>query len=223
VFNDLDIRKYKGGCMGGDTLSEKKDNTIRQILEAAATVFADKGFAGARVDEIADEAGVNKATIYYHIGDKQALYARVLYDVFSVTADDIEKSLKNVHAPEEKIMAYARAIAHTIRKHPNIPRIMMYEAASGIQNFPQEAAGVLARIFVTLTDILEEGVAKNVFLEANPFIIHFLAVGPLIFYTNLNRLKERYEMLSGADRLVKYLFKNIDEDIEKIILKAVIK
>lgn len=209
--------------MGGETLTEKKDITIRQILEAAANVFADKGFAGARVDEIADQAGVNKATIYYHIGDKQALYARVLHDVFGVTADNIERDIQDEQSPEEKIVAYARTIAQTIRKHPTIPRIMMYEAASGIQNFPEEAAKDLIRMFVKLTGILEEGVAKGVFTESNPFLIHFLAVGPLIFYTNLNLLKERYATLPGADRLVKYLFKSVGEDIEKIILKAVMK
>jgi len=207
--------------MSGDTLTEKKDNTIRQILEAAATVFAQKGFAGARVDEIADTAGVNKATIYYHIGDKQALYERVLHDVFSVAADEVERNINDKQTPEEKILAYAKSISQTIRKNPNIPRIMMYEAASGIQNFPDEAAKDLVRIFIKLTEILEDGSAKGVFTELNPFLIHFVAVGPLILYTNLKSIQERYASLPGAERLVKYLFKNADEDIEKIILKAV--
>lgn len=209
--------------MSGDSFTNKKDNTIRQILEAAATIFADKGFAGARVDEIADQAGVNKATIYYHIGDKQVLYAGVLHDIFGVTADDIERNIHEEQPPEEKIVAYARAIAQTLRKHPNIPRIMMYEAASGMQNFPDEAAKDLLRMFVKLTGILEEGVQRGVFKEANPLIVHFLAVGPLVFYSNLNLLKERYASLPGAEKLVKYLFKNVAEDIEEIILKAVLK
>jgi len=209
--------------MSGDTLSEKKDNTIRQILDAAATVFAEKGFAGARVDEIAEKAGVNKATIYYHIGDKQALYGRVLHDIFSMTANDIEGNIKKNQTPEEKILAYAKAISQTVQRHPNVPRIMIHEAASGIQNFPAEAAGDLIRMFVMLTGILEEGAEKGVFTEVNPFLIHFVAVGPLIFYTNLNKIKEQYELLPGAEKLAKYLFKDVTADIEKIILKAVMK
>ncbi|HSN67988.1 MAG TPA: helix-turn-helix domain-containing protein, partial [Thermoanaerobaculia bacterium] len=39
-----------------------------QILTAAAAVFAEVGYAGARVDEIAERAGVNKAMLYYHVG-----------------------------------------------------------------------------------------------------------------------------------------------------------
>lgn len=209
--------------MSGETLSEKKDNTIRQILEAAATIFAKKGFAGARVDEIAEKAGVNKATIYYHIGDKRALYGRILHDIFSMTADDIERQIREGQTPEEKISAYAKAITRTVQRHPNVPRIMIHEAASGIQNFPAEAAADLIRVFVMLTEILEDGAEKGVFSEANPFLIHFVAVGPLIFYTNLNSIKERYESLPGAEGLVKYLFQDVTADIEKIILKAIMK
>ncbi|MBW1849819.1 MAG: TetR/AcrR family transcriptional regulator [Deltaproteobacteria bacterium] len=207
--------------MSGDTLTEKKDSTIRKILEAATTVFADKGFAGARVDEIADQAGVNKATIYYHIGDKRALYARVLHDVFGGAADDIERNINDNQTPEKKIVAYARAIAQTVERHPNMPRIMMYEIASGTRNFPDEAAKDLIRMFVKLAMILEDGVEKGVFTEVNPFLIHFLAVGPLIFYKNLTSLKDQYMDLPEADRLVKYLSTNAAGEIEKIILKIV--
>ena len=48
------------------------------ILDAASAEFAERGFAGARVDEIAARAGVNKAMLYYRIGDKQTLYNAVL-------------------------------------------------------------------------------------------------------------------------------------------------
>ena len=64
----------------------KKKETIRRILDAAAQAFAAAGFEGARIDDIAHRAGVNKAMIYYHIGDKKALYTRVLHDVFGDAA-----------------------------------------------------------------------------------------------------------------------------------------
>jgi TetR/AcrR family transcriptional regulator len=209
--------------MSGKALTGKKDNTIRQILEAAANVFADKGFAGARVDEIADLAGVNKATIYYHIGDKQALYARILHDIFGGTADNIEKNINDEQAPEEKIKAYAGIIAQAIERHPNVPRIMMYEFASGAQNFPDEVAKDLIRMFIKLSGILEDGVAKGVFTEANPFLIHFLTVGPLIFYKNFEALKDKYVDLPESGMLVKYLTINAADEIEKIILKLIKK
>ena len=55
-------------------MTNKAKTKDTQILNAAAKHFAINGFGGARVDEIAAEAGVNKATLYYRIGDKAAIY-----------------------------------------------------------------------------------------------------------------------------------------------------
>jgi len=71
VFGEKEIR------MTTMTITEKRTETASHILEVAKDVFAEQGFAGARVDEIARRAGVNKATLYYQIGDKKALYAEV--------------------------------------------------------------------------------------------------------------------------------------------------
>ena len=60
---------------------EKSNKTTERILVAARTVFAEKGYNGAHVDEIAGRAGVNKATIYYQIGDKDSLYANVIHQI----------------------------------------------------------------------------------------------------------------------------------------------
>ncbi|MCA1790094.1 MAG: TetR/AcrR family transcriptional regulator, partial [Thioalkalivibrio sp.] len=53
-------------------------DVMQRILDAATEVFANQGLAGARMDEIAARAGVSKALIYYHIPDKESLYASVM-------------------------------------------------------------------------------------------------------------------------------------------------
>jgi len=59
------------------------DRTAQKILEAAFTEFADKGFAGARVDEIAKVSGVNKRMIYYYFQNKEGLYEAILKMTFA--------------------------------------------------------------------------------------------------------------------------------------------
>jgi AcrR family transcriptional regulator len=56
------------------------DAAKRQILDAAARAFATSGPAGARIDAIAADAGVNKRMLYHYFGDKQALFAAVIDD-----------------------------------------------------------------------------------------------------------------------------------------------
>src|SRR5205085_2530910 len=62
-----------------------------QILDAAALEFAERGYAGARVDRIARRARVNKAMLYYHFGSKQSLYRALLRQIFSHAADRLQQ------------------------------------------------------------------------------------------------------------------------------------
>jgi len=70
-------------------MTDKQSLTTARILDAATDIFAEAGFNGALMDEIARRAGVNKAMIYYHIGAKEALYAEVLHGVIGHVADSI--------------------------------------------------------------------------------------------------------------------------------------
>ena len=57
------------------------DNTESKIIESAKDVFVEKGFAGARMQEIADKAGVNKALLNYYFRSKDKLYEAVFKHV----------------------------------------------------------------------------------------------------------------------------------------------
>src|SRR5512140_2797797 len=58
------------------------EGTRRALLAAALAEFSDKGLAGARVDEIAARAGVNKQLVYHHFGSKDDLFRTVLEGVY---------------------------------------------------------------------------------------------------------------------------------------------
>lgn len=60
------------------TEDEKSDNSRQKILDSAAALFAEKGFDGSRVDEIAEKAGVNKALIYYYFESKEKILDKIL-------------------------------------------------------------------------------------------------------------------------------------------------
>ena len=87
-------------------IDQKRIEQVDTILRAATAVFAELGYAGARVDEIARRAGVNKATIYYRIGDKRELYARALHTVISDLGERLSQSLNKEKDPIENIKTY---------------------------------------------------------------------------------------------------------------------
>src|SRR5437879_12604016 len=77
--------------------------TRRKLLTAARREFASSGRAGARVDEIAARAGVNKQLVYHYFGDKDALYLAVLEWVYEeIRAQERKRNLERL-PPEPAI------------------------------------------------------------------------------------------------------------------------
>ncbi|MCU0576900.1 MAG: TetR family transcriptional regulator [Desulfobacterota bacterium] len=201
--------------------SESKSGTLGRILVAAREEFAQKGFAGARVDGIARRAGVNKATLYYQIGDKKALYAEVIHDVVGTAAMKIAEGIRDEVSPEDKIRTYIKILAKTFDDNPQMPRIIMREIASGGQNLPGVFFQDLMSIIATLTDIIDQGRASGVFAEAMPLLVHFMAIGATVIYKSVapimlatrgvpEEVGCRGEQVSGV----------VADEIGRLILKA---
>ena len=187
-------------------------------------MFSEVGFAGARVDKIARRAGVNKATIYYHIGDKQALYARVMHTLFDDAVDRFERNVATAQSPVEKLKIYIRTVADTLERQPELAAIMLREQADGGRNFPDMVARNLASIIAIISGILREGVEKGVFVETVPFIVHMMIIGTSVFLKMSAPIRAKFASLSGAPLpLDPDLEINTVAEIETLVLNAVMK
>ncbi len=206
-------------------MQERKRNkgpdTLERMLAAAKDEFADKGFAGARMDAIARRAGVNKATIYYHIGDKKALYATVIHDIIGTASLSLNDAVKDLSTPEEKIRTYIAILARTFDENPQMPRIMMREIASGGKDIPDVFFQDLSTILATLTSIIEEGAAAGRFTPSQPLLVHFMTLGATIIYKIFaSVLLAGRQGTDGLPDLRPMVSGTVTEEIERLILKA---
>jgi AcrR family transcriptional regulator len=184
--------------MNQSSPNSKGQQTTRRILDAAARIFSDVGFEGARVDEIARAAGVNKAMIYYHIGDKKALYARVIHNAFGNAVEQFTFNIKPAQSPEDKLRAYIRNVADVVDQHPELAAIMLREQASGGKNLPETVGQDLARIIGIITEILDEGVEKDVFVKTIPFLVHMMIIGSVVFVKMSSPIRSKHPALSDT-------------------------
>ncbi len=204
------------------TPSAKSSETVTRIIAAAKDVFAEEGYAGARVDEIARRAGVNKAALYYHIGDKEALYAEAIHDVIGATSRKIAEEIARIADPEEKLRTYVRSLTETISRNPQLPRIMMRELASGGQHLPEVFFQDIALVFNTITGIIEDGVRSGVFVETIPLLVHLMTMGSIFFSKVSGPLIATHpaapETLKNLDPK---LLSVVDAEIERLILRSI--
>jgi len=113
--------------------------TKLKILEAAEKLFAEKGFDGARVDNIAENAGVNKALIYYYFKSKQEileeLFNTLIEELLQLSFAVIEDSLLDIESIENMQVQMQRFYGFMESKKDTI-RIMMMESLKSSKEKP---------------------------------------------------------------------------------------
>src|SRR5260370_1351664 len=115
------------------------------ILQAALIEFAREGLAGARMDAIADAAGVNKALLYYYFGDKEALYGAILDRFFEKLTERIVAVCNQPGTAGERFLSYARAHFDAIAESPYHAPIFMSELMSASRGGSPHLERIFAR------------------------------------------------------------------------------
>lgn len=108
-------------------MTEQEMNTEEKILHAARDVFQQKGMTGARMQEIADKAGINKALLHYYYRTKEKLFEKVFEIAFSIFIPKVKDVMGSDKPIFEKIEFFVDNYLELLRKHPYIPGFVISE------------------------------------------------------------------------------------------------
>lgn len=113
--------------MNAVTGTRDPDLTRERILEAAHTLFVDKGFAAVSMREIAARSGVTKSLIHHHFGSKEALWELVKERAFSAYAEGQQAELDQADAPDAALLmnAVVRYFAF-LQANPEVVRLFAW-------------------------------------------------------------------------------------------------
>ena len=109
------------------TTDTKDLNTESEILSAAKRIFQQKGMDGARMQEIADEANINKSLLHYYYRSKQLLFEAVFKSAFSLLAPQLNAVLNDDSPLFDKIRNFTYNYISFVVKHPYLPNFIIQE------------------------------------------------------------------------------------------------
>jgi len=165
------------------------EETRANILEVAMREFADKGLAGARIDEIAEKTKTSKRMIYYYFDGKDALYRAALEAAYDrIRHSDAVPDLTSLSA-EEALAENVRVTFDYHNDHPEFVRLVMNENIHHGDHIAH-VEGIKERnrsVISALRAILDRGVADGVFRAGiDPVDLH-MSISALCFYNVSNR------------------------------------
>ena len=159
--------------------------TRKKLLTAARREFGSSGLAGARVDEIAARAGVNKQLVYHYFGDKDALYLAVLEWVYEeIRAKERELNLEGL-PPEQAIKKLIESSFDHLAAHPDFIVLLNDENRGGARHVrgSRKLEAMHSPLVSLVSTILGEGVKAGIFRKGiNPVHLYISIAGLSYFY-----------------------------------------
>ena len=162
----------------------KDINTEQKIVEAAKTVFMKYGLYGSRMQEIADEAGINKALLHYYFRSKEKLFDYVFegaltryFEQMSVLSDTSKPVL-------ERILLYIDRVIDFFDEYPQMSTFIVKEIGINPELFQEKVKAIKKDSNKSLIAILNEGMQKGEIPEMDAIIfminLHSLCAYPFI-------------------------------------------
>jgi AcrR family transcriptional regulator len=174
----------------------RKDARPAEVLEAALDVFFEKGFAAARLEDIAARAGVSKGTIYLYFESKDDVFEALVRSIPMPNVEQLRALAADKTIPADKMLRRALTFMGGILRDDRMikfPRLIIGEGG----RFPRLAESykreVISRGIAIIGAIIERGIEEGRFHNVDPQHAAFGAISPLLFTAIWRTTFERFD------------------------------
>lgn len=161
---------------GSDRRDIREANEAR-LLEAAETVFAERGFSGATTAAIAARARLPKANLHYYFRTKEALYRAVLANVLALWLDELDRFAPE-REPGEVLAEYIAAKMRWSKERPNASKVFANEIVHGAPFLDGYLSRELRQRVERFAAVIRRWIALGKMTSVDPkhFVFHLWAV-----------------------------------------------
>jgi AcrR family transcriptional regulator len=196
---------------------EKK--TEEKIIEAAEKVFIEKGLAGARMQEIADEAGINKALLHYYYRSKDKLFEMVFKLAFKAMAPNLMKAFIGSENLFVKIERFIHTYLGIIEKNPHLPGFILNELSINPQRL-EATLSLMNLDFQPIYEGIEAEVEKKTIraIEPKELIINILA---LCIFPIIAKPMAKGILYKGSEQEYQNMLKKRGDEVTQFVFSAI--
>jgi len=177
------VRNWELSPIGQRILREGRQfATVQRIVVAARKVFAKRGLAGARMDDIARVAGVNKALPYYYFRNKEELHRFVLETMIAQISAQMESPAVLSMDPPERVRALVNLTFDFVMRNPAYPRLIQREMMADRRPLHWMVVAHHRPLHKRAVKTIREGIARGQFRAVDPDQMVFTIFGMIMYY-----------------------------------------
>jgi TetR/AcrR family transcriptional regulator len=164
----------------------KAERTRAAILAAAEGLFARRGYAATRLEDVAEAVGLKRAALFYHFRDKQALYDAVIEDAFGGLVGRIDAAFSQPGPVAPRIERAVEAFVDVIVARPALARLILRHAAEAEEHPTTILFPAAERLLRMSWSLFDEGRRSGELepLHDDPFHTASAVIGATVFYVS---------------------------------------
>ena len=167
--------------MVSERQQEERKLRRKRILDGALEVFHKSGIEGSTMDQIANQAGFGKATLYYYFSSKEEVFCAIMEKGWKPLWEDLEDTIHSEDSSNNELFIDSLCkVSNIILKDKNLYRFL-FTAPKAMSNMPENLQTWRVyqnRLYGSLRGLLEEGISNNQFPNTDSEIL-FKAIGGL--------------------------------------------
>ena len=149
-------------------VKKKDQSTEERILASAKKIFVEKGMAGARMQDIADDAGINKAMLHYYFRSKEKLFEVIFKEAAARLFPTIANILNSDLPLFDKIRRFTNDYLEIVIENPFLPLFVLNEINKRPQAFGKKIFGHNRPPVHILAEQIEQEIRKKTIKPVNP-------------------------------------------------------
>lgn len=153
-----------------------------RLVGIARQAFADRGYHGTTLDQVADEAGIRRASLLHHVGSK----ARVYREILDRVVDDLQGLVRDAFGPHaDYLLALDRLgvrVVDYLGSRPGVGRLLLRELVDGGPYLEGDGIGAVGRTLEVTSAFLAAGMQSGAFRRQDPRQLALTIVGVHLYY-----------------------------------------
>jgi TetR/AcrR family transcriptional regulator len=200
---------------------EKDLTTEQKILEAAKNIFLAKGLDGARMQDIADEAGINKAMLHYYFRSKDKLFEQIFTEVAGHFIPKIIAILEAEKTVFEKIEMFCKEYIRQVIQTPYVPIFILNEINKQPETFLKKVLNIRKPPVEAFVKQLEKEARQGIIKRTDPLQLLLNVLSLCVFPFVARPL---IQVISGKDRSAfNLMMEQRKKEVPKMIIESIRK
>jgi AcrR family transcriptional regulator len=198
---------------------QKTQATAEKLIDIAETLFAEKGFYGTSIRDLADGIAIAKSSLFHHFSTKEKLYGAVLKKLANEMTEEVKAVREQFLDEKEQIFQFVQLLYNNSKKKPNRENIILRELLDNPKRAEKAKKWFFVDYFNELTGMIKSGQSKGLFKPVNPeiFILQLLGAHRYLIIS-LPTVKQFFD-----EKIYQQILQNHHAELETFVRERLIK